>query len=97
MARKIYSVEVQTEDGPQTFRYRKPSGALMLKQSDKFKSKDGLSNEQSTRDLYAECILSDDDQPIGADGASAILDMEWDVIQALNAVLMPPKDEQKNG
>lgn len=96
MARKIYSVEVQTDDGKQTFHYRKPSGLLMLKQSDKFK-KDALTNEQSTRDLYAECLTDSEGTPITKDRLVEILDMEWDVIQALNAVLMPPKDEQKNG
>lgn len=96
MARKVYSLDVNVDGEPRTFYYRKPSGAMMLRQSDRFKA-NKLSNEQASSDLLAECIVKPDGSPIGKEEVNEILDQDWDVLQQLNAVLMPPqvKKEQE--
>lgn len=94
MARKVHTLEVNVEGEQQTFYYRKPSGAMMLKQSDRFKA-DKLTNEQASRDLLTECLVHEDGSPFNKDEVSAVLDLDWDVLQQLNAVLMPqPKKDE---
>jgi len=93
MARKIYALEVTCDDVTETYFYRKPSGRLMLKQSDKAKS-NSLSNEQSSHELLAECVVNEDGSPIGKERIEEILDKDWAVLQQLNNAMMPPKKEE---
>ena len=95
MARKVFSVDIDCDGETQTFFYRKPSGRMMLKQSDKYKA-NALSNEQSGVDLLAECICNEDGSPVGKDRVEEILAMDWDVMQKLQAVLLPKQEEGKN-
>ena len=99
MARKVYELDVEIDGTSEKFHYRKPSGAMMLRQSDRFKA-NKLSNEQSTTDLLAECIVNPDGTPISKERVAEILDMDWDVLQKINATLLPPTakkdDDAKN-
>ena len=97
MARKIHAVEVEVDGEKQTFYYRKPSGRLMLRQSDKLKANE-LSNERSSEEMFAECVVNEDGSSITQDRVNEILDMDFDVLQQLNAVIMPPpkKEGEKN-
>lgn len=89
MARKVYQLDVDVDGTTETLHYRKPSGALMLRQSDRFKA-NKLTNEQSTQDLLAECIVNSDGTPVTKERVAEILDMDWDVLQKINATLLPP-------
>lgn len=96
MARRIHEVSIDVDGVPTVFHYRLPSGRMMLKQSDKFKA-GTLTNEQSGVDLLTECIVNADGTPVGKERIDEILDEDWDVIQQINALLTPAKqDSEKN-
>jgi hypothetical protein len=93
MARKIHSVDVTCDGETETYFYRKPSGRLMLQQSDKVKN-GTLTNEQSSNELLAECVVNEDGTSITKDRVAEILDKDWAVLQQLNVAMMPPKKEE---
>ena len=101
MARKVHSIEVESDGETRTFYYKRPSYALTMRVVDMLKDaeREGRAvNVKINEVLFSECMAHEDGTPYTKGEIKELLEGEdFEVVDALAKPLMPKKGDEGKG